>query len=101
MELGELIISVGFFCAFLYLPLQIAATLVSHGRLRWASLAPVPVAAVIGIITAVGLAQGSNLWPLVMLFASPPLAAYLAVCFVAGAVARMNADRANAQLASR
>ncbi len=77
MDVGQLIINSGFFAAAAYIPLQLYTLIKWAGRPR--RFAMLPLVAMLPVIawTAVGFAQEKNLWPLVLLFASPFASLYL------------------------
>lgn len=60
-----------------YLILQIGAILNLQGKMRNFVMLPLPIMALIIIVTIVGYQQQSNLWPIYLIFVSP-----LAVLFV-------------------
>jgi hypothetical protein len=62
-----------------YVILQVLALAWSTGRARLVAGAPLIVMAPIFVLSVVGLLQGSNLWPLPLLFASPPAMLYAGV----------------------
>jgi len=62
-----------------YLVLQAVVIARCSGPSRWVAAAPLAVMVPIGVLTAVALAQQSNLWPLYLLFASPVALLYVAV----------------------
>jgi hypothetical protein len=64
-----------------YLALQVIALARLSGGARAAAAAPLVVMIPVAVITAIGLAQASNLWPLLLLLASPLALAYLGVVF--------------------
>lgn len=66
----------------LYVVLQ-AVALVRPGS-RAAAVVPLAVMVPVFAYTGLALAQGSNLWPLMLLFASPVAVLYLAVVLLAG-----------------
>jgi hypothetical protein len=56
------------------------------------SLVPLAVMVVVGIVTALALSEGANLWPLLLIFTAPVATAYLAVLrFVERRVSRRDA----------
>lgn len=78
--IGQLIIMVGFWGGVLVYPvLQFFA--VKHMRGVWRGFAVLPlfVMGCVFAVTAIGLIQESNLWPIVLIFASPAVLLYLAV----------------------
>jgi len=75
--MGELIISVGFVAAIAYLPLQIYTVAKWRGAWRLTACLPILGMVPIIVITFLALLQNSNLWPLLLIFASPVAALYL------------------------
>jgi hypothetical protein len=65
-----------------YLALPVIALARLSGGARAAAAAPLVVMIPVAVITAIGLAQASNLWPLLLLLASPLALAYLGVVFL-------------------
>ena len=62
-----------------YLILQVIVLWRSSGRARLAAGAPLIVMVPVFIYTIVGLIQGSNLWPLLLLFTSPLAMLYVGI----------------------
>ena len=60
-----------------YLILQIGAILNLQGKMKKLALLPIPIMALVIIVTIVGYQQQSNLWPIYLIFVSP-----IAVLFV-------------------
>src|SRR4051794_19257200 len=79
---GGVIIGVGFVSAVAYLPLQIYSGLKWRGGWRIAALVPAFLMVPVFVVTGIALAQESNLWPIIMIFASPFGTAYLVVLFI-------------------
>ncbi len=83
MNVAELIglffVTVGPFAALAYIPLQIYTLMKWDGRWRWLALAPLLVMIPVIAVTAVMIAQNSNLAPIYMFFASPFATVYLVV----------------------
>jgi hypothetical protein len=69
-------------CFVFYLPTQLVAGLKLRGGWRVAGLVPLPLMAYALWITCVAYQQDSNLWPIVLLFVSPVVLAYLVVLLV-------------------
>lgn len=84
--IGGLIINVGFVAAAAYIPLQLFTLLKWAGGWRWLALAPLIVMVPVIAWSVMGLAQESNLWPLLLIFASPFAALYLVILLVFRAV---------------
>lgn len=72
-------IPVMFWSFVLYVALQIVAVVMLRGVWRVASLIPAVPMALVFLATVVGLFQGSNLWPILMLFTGPPALLYVVV----------------------
>jgi hypothetical protein len=79
---GGLIITVGFLSAVAYVPLQIYSGLKWRGGWRIAALLPLFLMVPVFVITGISLAEESNLWPIIMIFASPFGTAYLIILFI-------------------
>ena len=62
-----------------YVVVQVIALMRSSSRSRMAAALPLFVMVPVFIHAAVGLVQGSNLWPLLMLFTSPIALLYVVV----------------------
>jgi hypothetical protein len=79
MILGLAVILIGGFAAIAYPMLQIRALRDMRGV--WLLLAAVPFLpmAYIIVITAMALREGSNLWPILLIFTAPFGSAYLAI----------------------
>ena len=77
--LGAVVILVGWGAAFYYPVMQVQALRRMRGI--WLILAALPLLpmAYIIIITAFALGKGSNLWPILLIFAAPFGTAYLAI----------------------
>jgi hypothetical protein len=77
MVVGFVVILVGGFAALVYPGLQLSALLRMRGV--WRVLAAVPLLPMgyILIVTAMALGEGSNLWPILLIFTAPFGAAYL------------------------
>jgi hypothetical protein len=70
-----------------YFVLQVVLARVWSGGWRIAALVPLLVMAPAAVHTLVALAAGSNLWPIVIIFAAPPALAYLLAVLVARTIA--------------
>ena len=79
MVLGGIIIMVGFGAAMAYPRLQYSALRQMRGVWLVLSLVPFAVMLVVGVVTALALSEGANLWPLLLIFIAPVATAYLAV----------------------
>ena len=64
-----------------YSILQIVVIRRSSGVSRWVATVPLVFMVPIVLLTVVGLVQESNLWPLLLLFASPVAFLYVLVAF--------------------
>jgi hypothetical protein len=64
-----------------YFLLQAAALLILRGRWRWAGLAPLLIMIPASLHAAFALSAGSNLWPIVLIFAAPIGFLYLVALF--------------------
>jgi hypothetical protein len=98
MNLGSLIIFVGFAAAIAYVPLQVYTLMSWRGPWRIAALLPtLGMVPIIGI-TVIALAQESNLWPLLLIFMSPIASLYLFGLVVLKAILSQNGkDTPNAE----
>jgi hypothetical protein len=76
----------------LYLIAQTIALLRLRGQTRMWAAVPIPFMAVVLYVTLDAFAQQSNLWPIVMIFASPVALAYV---LVVGLVAFFASRRTN------
>jgi hypothetical protein len=63
-------------------PLQIYTAIKWRGGWRIAALVPLLLMIPVFVTTAIALAQDSNLWPIVMIFAAPIGTGYLAILFL-------------------
>jgi hypothetical protein len=86
MEVGQLIINAGFISAAAYIPLQVYTLIKWEGRWRWLALVPLVVILPVIAWTMVGFAQEKNLWPLLLIFASPLASLYLVSLMVLSGV---------------
>lgn len=76
---GEAIILIGFWGGVLGYPLlQFFAIRRMHGGWRFLAFLPLVLMAIVFTFTVVALYQESNLWPIVLIFASPLVLVYLA-----------------------
>ncbi len=64
-----------------YIILQFVVIWRSTGVSRWVAAAPLVFMVPIVVLTVVGLVQESNLWPLLLIFASPVAFLYVLVTF--------------------
>ncbi len=64
-----------------YFVLQVAALVTQRGRWWWAALAPLLIMAPAALHAMLALSAGSNLWPIVFIFAAPLGFLYLALLF--------------------
>ncbi len=80
--LGGLIISIGFSSALAYVPLQVYTAISWRGIWRIAALVPIVLMVPVFVSTAYAFAQESNLWPIVMIFATPVATGYLGILIV-------------------
>ena len=71
-----------FFTAYLIVQVVILAT-VKRPYLYWAAI-PVPLMALVVIVTIQALLQESNLWPILLIFASPLALLYLLAVGITG-----------------
>ena len=62
-----------------YIILQFLVIWRSSGPSRWVAALPLLALIPIGVITVIGIAQSSNLWPLLLLLASPVALIYVVV----------------------
>ena len=74
---GGVVIVVGFAAAVAYPQMQYRAVRELHGLWRGLSIVPIGFMAFVGVVTLVGLAQGSNLWPILLIFTAPLATMYL------------------------
>jgi hypothetical protein len=77
MIVGGAVILIGFGCAVSYPGLQYSAVRELRGMWLVLSFLPLMVMLIVGIVTAWALSQGSNLWPIVLIFTAPLATAYL------------------------
>jgi hypothetical protein len=70
-----------------YFVLQVVLARRWTGGWRIAALVPLLVMGPAAVHTLVALAAGSNLWPIIIIFAAPPALAYLIAMLVARTVA--------------
>ena len=76
---GGIIIAIGVLAAISYPRLQYSALRQMRGVWLVLSRVPLAVMEVVGVVTARGLAEGANLWPLLLIFTAPVATAYLLV----------------------
>ena len=76
-DLGAAIIFAGFLSAFLYPVLQYRTLRRMRGIWRIMACLPLLPLAYVMVVTVVGLSQGSNLWPLLLIFTAPLGLVYL------------------------
>lgn len=84
--LGLIIIAVGSIAALGYFPLQAYALKVLGGRRRCVAFVPLCGMIPVLVVTMAALVQGSNLWPLLLLFTAPFAALFLVLLLVVHAV---------------
>ena len=77
MVVGFIVILVGGFAALAYPALQVDSLRRMRGVWRVLAVVPLLPMAYILIVTAVALGEGSNLWPILLIFTAPFGAAYL------------------------
>ena len=79
MVVGGAVIIIGFLAALAYPMMQFRALRDMRGVWRLLAAAPFLPMAYIVAITAMALREGSNLWPILLIFTAPLGAAYLAL----------------------
>lgn len=79
---GGLIILVGYGAVLAYFPLQIYTAFRLRGAMRIIGLLPIVLMVPVLKATANAYAEKSNLWPILMIFASPFAAGFLIVLLV-------------------
>ncbi len=79
LVVGGIAIIIGVCSIFAYPRLQYLAVRQLRGVWLWLSLAPLCVMACVAVFTASTLSEGSNLWPLMLIFTAPIATAYLLV----------------------
>jgi hypothetical protein len=79
MIMGGIIIAIGFASVIAYPVLQYGALRQMRGVWLAFCLAPLVIMAAVIAFTAFALSQASNLWPLLLIFASPVATVYLLV----------------------
>ena len=67
----------------IYLVLQVLGLMRFRGGWRWAAAGPLVVMVPVGLITLSGIAGGSNLWPLLLIFTTPFALVFLVGVYVA------------------
>jgi len=77
-----------FWCFPLYVALQILAVFKLRRLWLLAALAPAPFMLYVLWFTVLAFTQQSNLWPIVLLFASPVAFAYMLLVFLLRGVVR-------------
>jgi hypothetical protein len=75
---GAIIIMVGFCAGIAYPRLQYSVLRQMRGVWLALSLVPLAVMLAVGVVTALALSEGANLWPLLLIFSAPVATAYLA-----------------------
>jgi hypothetical protein len=79
--LGDAFVTFMFLAVPGYFVLQAAALLTQRGRWRWAGIAPLLIMVPATLHAVLALSAGSNLWPIVMIFAAPIGFVYLVAFF--------------------
>lgn len=79
MIVGGAVIIIGFLAALAYPMLQFRALRDMRGVWRVLAAVPFLPMAYILIVTALALGEGSNLWPILLIFTAPFGAAYLVI----------------------
>jgi hypothetical protein len=74
---GLVVIALGFAAAISYPGLQYAALRQMPGVWRALGLVPLAVMAIVVVYTVMALLEGSNLWPLLLIFTAPLATGYL------------------------
>jgi hypothetical protein len=77
MVVGGIAIIIGFAAIVAYPALQYSALRQLRGVWFGLGLVPLGVMAVVGVLTAMALAKGANLWPLLLIFTAPLATTYL------------------------
>ena len=77
MAVGFIVIVIGGFAAIAYPALQVSALRRMRGVWRLLALVPLLPMGYILVVTALALGEGSNLWPILLIFTAPFGAAYL------------------------
>lgn len=77
MVLGLVMIGVGFIAFVAYPGMQYAAVRQLRGAWLILSLVPLGVMGFVLVFTLMALADGSNLWPLMLIFTAPVATGYL------------------------
>jgi len=67
----------------IYVVVQILAAAIVRGKLRLVVLSPAVVMAYVAVTTLRAYQHDSNLWPILMIFASPPIAVITALAGLA------------------
>ena len=79
LVVGGIAIIVGVGAAFAYPRLQYLAVRQMRGVWLGLSLVPLGMMAIVAVVTATALSEGSNLWPLLLIFTAPLATVYLLV----------------------
>ena len=79
LVVGGIVFIVGVSAACAYPRLQYLAVRQMRGVWLWLSLVPLCVMAFVAVFTVSTLSEGSNLWPLLLIFTAPIATAYLLV----------------------
>jgi hypothetical protein len=74
---GLVVIALGFAAAISYPGLQYAAIRQMPGAWRALSFVPLAAMAIVAVYTVMALVEGSNLWPLLLIFTAPLATGYL------------------------
>jgi hypothetical protein len=64
--------------------LTVVAACRLEGRLRLLAMVPVPIMAVVAVVTASLYANDSNLWPILLIFGAPLACLWTGVCLYVG-----------------
>jgi hypothetical protein len=89
--LTDLLIPVGIFGGILGYPvLQFLSIKRMRGGWRVLALLPLLLMVPVLIVTTVAVVQGSNIWPLVLIFVAPEVLLYLILLLIAHAVHQKN-----------
>lgn len=87
----DLLIPVGIFGGILGYPiLQFLAIKRMRGGWRVLALLPLILMVPVLIVTTVAVLQGSNIWPLVLIFVAPEVLVYLIILLIAHAIHQKN-----------
>ena len=77
MVIGLIVIGIGFLSLVSYPSLQYRAIRQMRGAWFGLGLVPLAVMAVVLVLTGMAAVQGSNLWPILLIFTTPLATAYL------------------------